>query len=550
MIELKGKIIYPGTAVGKAAISSFASLSQSYGSQDVYGQKERYLKAKGCVKNELVSLCATAFDNDVCDIIKSYILILEDEEFDSLVLNIINVEKTSAECAVKKASKYFAGILKKSGDSYIKGRISDVYDISDRLRVVLKDIENPAEDNSEKLPEDSAKPSGDEKIILVSEYMSVTEIIKRGKQNIAGLISTKNTLHSHASIVARSLGIPAIIVNDIKDIRTLKGKTILIDGNDSKVYIEPDEKTVEDVLSRGNASANSLSENAAVNADSKTGANVFGTQNDNLMKIYANVQNAQDVEDAIKLGADGIGLFRTEMIFLSSDKFPTEEEQFEIYKAAAINATDKNIILRTMDLGDDKTSEYLNLEGDDNPLNGLRAIKLCLAMPDIFKTQLRALLSASAFGNVSIMFPMISSMDEAVAVKQIVDEVKAEFRSKNIAFNESVKVGTMIETPAAVEIADALAKEFDFFSVGSNDLTQYALGIDRLKSDEERFYDQKNPKVLALMKRAVEAAHNAGITVGICGELASDISFTRNLSEIGFDYISVSVPVLDKLISK
>ncbi len=238
MKMFEGKTIYPGTAIGRAAISSLAGCGANTGLMDAYAQKERYFKAKEIVKNDLVSLCATEFDKDVYDIIKSYILILDDEEYDSLVLNIIKAENISAECAVKKASEHFAALLKKSGDAYVKGRVSDVYDISDRLRVVLKDVGDSTLDNSEEPKEDSETP-GDEKIILVSEYMSVTEIIKRGKQNIAGLISTKNTLHSHASIVARSLGIPAIIVNDIKDISTLKGKTILIDGNEGRVYIEP-----------------------------------------------------------------------------------------------------------------------------------------------------------------------------------------------------------------------------------------------------------------------------------------------------------------------
>lgn len=241
----EGKTIYPGTAIGRSAISSLAGCGANTGLMDAYAQKERYFKAKEIVKNDLVSLCATEFDKDVYDIIKSYILILDDEEYDSLVLNNIKVEKTSAECAVKKASEHFAALLKKSGDAYVKGRVSDVYDLSDRLRVVLKDVGDSTLDNSEEPKEDSETP-GDEKIILVSEYMSVTEIIKRGKQNIAGLISTKNTLHSHASIVARSLGIPAIIVNDIKDISTLKGKIILIDGNEGRVYIEPDEEIIRE----------------------------------------------------------------------------------------------------------------------------------------------------------------------------------------------------------------------------------------------------------------------------------------------------------------
>jgi len=515
MNVFEGKTIYPGTAVGRALISSFASCTQSAVLQDANVQKERYLRAKENVKNELASLCAADFDSDVYDIIRSYILILEDEEYDSLVLNIIDTEKTSAECAVKKASEHFAAILKQTGDAYIKGRVGDVYDISDRVRERLKEI-SVSENNTVK---ESETDTENEPEILVFEYISVTEIIKRGKQNIAGIISTKNTLNSHASIVARSLGIPAIIVNDIKDISALKDKTILIDGAEEKIYIEPDEKTVADILSRqSSATANDV----------------------NDIKVYANVQSAEDVKEAVGKGAEGIGLFRTEYIFIGKDDFPTEEEQFEIYKAAAINAAGKEVILRTADLGDDKTPAYL--EG-----TALRAIKLSLSMPDVFKTQLRALLRASAFGNVSIMFPMISSLDEVAEIKYLLDEVKAELRSETIAFNESVRLGAMIETPEAVAIGDSLAKEFDFFSVGSNDLTQYALHIDRLKSEEEKYYNQKDPRVLDLMKKAVKAGHDAGITVGICGELASDLFFTGNLKEIGFDYISVSVPVLEKI---
>ena len=269
MNVFEGKTIYPGTAVGRASISSFVRCNQTDGTQDAYTQKERYFKAKENVKNDLVSLCATDFDSDVYDIIKSYILILEDEEFDSLVLNIINVEKTSAECAVKKASENFASMLKKSGDAYIKGRVSDVYDLSDRIRENLKEISG-AKDTSAKT--EFAK----EAVILVSEYMSVTEIIKRGKENIAGLISTKNTLHSHASIVARSLGIPAIIVSDLKDISSLAGKRILIDGFEGKIYVDPSEEIVQEKKSKKEVYAHS--------ADGIT--------------VYANVTSAKDVDDA------------------------------------------------------------------------------------------------------------------------------------------------------------------------------------------------------------------------------------------------------------
>ena len=528
-----GKTVYPGAAVGKAAIASYVKCKHD-GLYDASAQKERYFKAKDLVKKDLVSLCANEFSKDVFDIIKSYILILEDEEYDSCVSTILEVERSSAECAVKKASEHFAAQLLKSGDEYIKGRVSDVYDLSDRLRAVLKEIGDSdtgtQEPDSQK---ESSNSEAGEKNILVSEYMSVTEIIRRGKENIAGLISTKNTLHSHASIVARSLGIPAIIVHEIEDISTLEDSTILIDGYEEKIYINPDEETVKEIMSKCRQSevVSDGNNDTAANDSENTGAH---------MKVYANVQSAEDVAEAIKNGADGIGLFRTEFIYLSKDKFPTEEEQFEIYKVAAINAAGKDIVLRTADLGDDKTPAYLET-------NGLRAIKLCLANPDIFKTQLRALLRASSYGNISIMFPMISSMDEVAEVKKILEEVKAELKDKNIAFNNSLKVGAMIETPAAVEIADTLAKEFDFFSVGSNDLTQFALGVDRLNSEEEKFYNQKDPKVIELIKTTVNAAHSAGISVGICGELASDVSFMRELKEIGFDYISVSVPVLEQI---
>ena len=531
MNVFKGKTVYPGTAVGKAVISSQVRCKHD-GLYDAKEQKARYFKAKGLVKKDLVSLCANEFSKDVFDIIKSYIMILEDEEYDSCVSTILEVERSSAECAVKKASEHFAAQLKKTGDEYIKGRVSDVYDLSVRLRAVLKDIgesdTSTEEDDSKK---ESSNSAASEKNILVSEYMSVTEIIRRGKENIAGLISTKNTLHSHASIVARSLGIPAIIVHEIEDISTLEDSTILIDGYEEKIYINPDEETVKEIMSKCRQSETDSDKDTALNDSDNTAA---------LMKVYANVQSAEDVAEAVKNGADGIGLFRTEFIFLNKDNFPSEEEQFEIYKAAAINAAGKDIVLRTADLGDDKTPAYLDTKG-------LRAIKLSLSMPDVFKTQLRALLRASNYGNISIMFPMISSMDEVAEIKKILGEVKAELREKNIAFNESIKAGAMIETPEAVEIADTLAKEFDFFSVGSNDLTQFALGVDRLNSEEEKFYNQKDPKVLELIKQTVKAAHGARISVGICGELASDVSFMRGLKEIGFDYISVSVPVLEQI---
>ena len=523
------KTIYPGIAFAEVykTVSEGGSAFKTECNRDV--EKERYLKAKKLVKDELDSYRLKETSRDIADILDAYAAMLEDEEYDANVYGIIESEGASAEYAVDKSLSRISSVLTKADDETIKSRVNDVADISAKIKDKLNKLSSGGKED--KTPED--------RIILISEQLSVTDILRLGKSRIAGLVSLKDTAASHASIVAASLKIPTVVINNMYDLSDISEGMAVIDGYEGKVYIDPDEKMVK-------LKTEALQHKQIIDRDENTELNTSSLP----VNVYANIQNVSEIEEAFKKGAKGIGLFRTEFLFLLRSDYPSEEEQFEVYKEAAQKSSDREVIIRTIDIGSDKKADYFNLEDEENPALGLRGIRLCLEREDIFKTQLRALLRSSAFGNISIMFPMISSVDEAERTLRILEDVKEDLKNKGIAFNENIKTGTMIETPAAAVEADVLAGMFDFFSVGSNDLTQFTLAVDRQNRQSEKYYNPKHPAVLKLIEQTIEAAHRNNIKVTICGELAADTSFTKELVKMGFDGLSVSLPMLNPLIDK
>ena len=502
----------------------------------------------------------------------------------------------SAEEATRKAGEFFYKKFSESNDRMLADRAGDVYDISDSIIGQLGDnlfkkenagIINPTETTSEndklKLQNeginDSEKPNemnnpaeSDLKIIMVSEYISVSRIILEGKEKIAGVVATKDSVNSHASIVARSMGIPAIVKCNIPLNPSIDGTEALIDGFDGKLFIQPDEETKKKAdtyadnsqkeektghldkiksffTGKGEGWEKTFDEYSSKKSDLSAedffeSNEYYDNEEEYGPKVYANIHDIYEADDAFEEGADGIGLFRTEFIYLSVRDYPSENEQFEIYKKVAETAAGKKVIIRTADLGSDKKASYMKFDAEENPAMGLRGIRYSFLYPEMFKDQLKAILKASRFGNLSVMFPMITSLEEVLKIKEYLEETKTELRDKNIPFDENIKIGIMIETPASALIADELAKEVDFFSVGSNDLLQYTFGADRLNDSVEKYCNPNHPAALILLKSIAEAAHKNGIKVGICGEIASDEKFTEILSRMGYDYLSVSLPEL------
>ena len=416
----------------------------------------------------------------------------------------------------------------KSDEEKMMARSHDVYEISDMLINELSD---------EKDSNDALFDS-DERVIIASKHLSVSLIIRLGRERIAGMITECDGKNSHAAILAESLDIPVVTGCSLNDLYPFDGKETIIDATDNMIYVEPDAITLEkysEKLSHKDTLKNIGDNKMPLSFD------------ENKIKIYANIANANDAKEAMKKGAAGIGLFRTEFIFMDSYESPSLEKQFEIYKEVAEITDGKEVIIRTADIGGDKKVPYMTMLSEGNPALGLRGIRRSLSEPKMFKTQLKAILMASAYGNISIMFPLVVCRDEVVQAKKYLREVEDELKKENIPFDENFKVGIMIETPAAALMADDLAKISDFFSVGSNDLTQYTLAIDRCNSSVEKYYDSHHPAVIKLLESVAESAHKNGIKAGICGELASDITMKESFIRMGYESLSVPVSKIDAL---
>ena len=447
-------------------------------------------------------------------------MMLEDDDYLDAAKNIIETQKVNAEYAVAVTGDNFSQMFSSMDDEYMRGRAADVKDISERIVRILSGGTGQG-------------IATDEPVIILADDLAPSETVQLEKDKVLSFVTVHGSVNSHTAILARTMSIPALIGTDVALDDSVDGKFAIVDGTNGILYVEPDDDTLEIMEKRQQEELEkkrllqTLKGRETVTLDGKT------------IRLYANIGNSKDLASVIQNDAAGIGLFRSEFLYLEKETFPTEEEQFQVYRHVVETMAGKPVIIRTLDIGADKQCDYFELKKEENPAMGCRAIRICLTRPEIFKTQLRALFRASAYGNLQIMYPMITSVWEVEAIGKIVDEVKAELKSQNIQFGEP-KQGIMIETPAAVMISRDLAKKVDFFSIGTNDLTQYTLAIDRQNPELDAFYDPHHPAVLAMIKMVVENAHAEGIWAGICGELGADMTLTKEFLKMGVDELSVS----------
>lgn len=525
MVVYSGKSVFGGIAIGKICVyAKEDSQVKRERIEDPEAEIKRYHEAKDVAIEQLGVLYEKALKEvgeDGAGVFEAHQMMLDDGDYIDSVENIIRTQSVNAEYAVAQTGDQMAQMFLDMEDEYFRGRAADVHDISERLVGVL-----------------SGKESGgiqtDEQVIIVADDLAPSETVQMDKDKILSFVTVHGSANSHTSILAKTMNIPAMIGCDIPLDDTVNGKMAVVDGFEGKVYIEPNEET----MAAKKKLYEEEQEKKALLEQLKGKDNV--TLDGQHINLYANIGNTKDLGLVLKNDAGGIGLFRSEFIYLGSQDYPTEEEQFEIYKTVAQTMAGKKVIIRTLDIGADKQADYFALPKEENPAMGLRAIRICLTRPEVFKTQLRAILRASAFGKIAIMFPMIISLEEVKEIKGIVNEVKTELDDAGISYDKNIELGIMIETPAAVMVADELAEEVDFFSVGTNDLTQYTLAIDRQNDSLEKFYNSHHPAILKMLKMIVDAAHRHGAWAGICGELGADLTLTKDFLAMGFDELSVS----------
>ena len=535
MITLEGKSVFGGVAIGKIQFYKRNEITiKRTRVEDVEAEVERFRNAKAKTLELLKGLYEKALE-DVGEanamIFEAHQLMLEDPDYVESIENIIRTQDVNAEYAIGATADNFAAIFEAMDDAYMQGRAADVRDVSERLLQALSS-------------QNETVMVMDEPVIIAADDLVPSETVQLDKEKVLSFVTMYGSANSHTAILARTMNIPAVIGLGEALKEEYDGKVAIVDGVDGKVYIDPDEETMVSMQKKQKKDQ----EQKELLNQLKGKENV--TKSGQKVNVYANIGNLADVGAVLKNDAGGIGLFRSEFLYLESDTYPTEEQQFAVYKKVAETMAGKKVIIRTLDIGADKQVDYFKLDKEDNPALGYRAIRICLTRPEIFKTQLRALYRASAYGQISIMFPMIISVAEVKKIKEIVEEVKAELRTEGAAFREDVELGIMIETPAAVMVSRELAKEVDFFSIGTNDLTQYTLAIDRQNQKLEDFYDSHHPAVLAMIRMAAESAHAEGKWIGICGELGADVTLTETFVKMGIDELSVAPGMVLKVRQK
>ena len=535
MITLEGKSVFGGVAIGKIQFYKRNEITiKRTRVEDVEAEVERFQNAKAKTLELLKGLYEKALE-DVGEanamIFEAHQLMLEDPDYVESIENIIRTQDVNAEYAIGATADNFAAIFEAMDDAYMQGRAADVRDVSERLLQALSS-------------QNETVMVMDEPVIIAADDLVPSETVQLDKEKVLSFVTMYGSANSHTAILARTMNIPAVIGLGEALKEEYDGKVAIVDGVDGKVYIDPGEETMASMQKKQKKDQ----EQKELLNQLKGKENV--TKSGQKVNVYANIGNLADVGAVLKNDAGGIGLFRSEFLYLESDTYPTEEQQFAVYKKVAETMAGKKVIIRTLDIGADKQVDYFKLDKEDNPALGYRAIRICLTRPEIFKTQLRALYRASAYGQISIMFPMIISVAEVKKIKEIVEEVKAELRTEGAAFREDVELGIMIETPAAVMVSRELAKEVDFFSVGTNDLTQYTLAIDRQNQKLEDFYDSHHPAVLAMIRMAAESAHAEGKWIGICGELGADVTLTETFLKMGIDELSVAPGMVLKVRQK
>lgn len=525
MITINGKGVSSGVAVGplyfyRRSTGAVPRVTDA----DPAVEWARFEAAKATAIGQLGELYEKALNEageEAAILFETHQMMLDDLDYVEAIQGLIENDHLNAEAAVSDTGVQFAEMFAAMDDSYMQARAADVKDISNRVVGILMGAVQGGIDS-------------DVPVILASDDLAPSETVQLDKSKILGFVTAGGSGNSHTAILARTMGIPAIIGVGDQLKEAYEGKEVFVDGQTGEVVVDADEVT-RDRLTKKQSKERALKE-LLDQLKGKPNETVDGK---NIM-VYCNIGNPGDMDAVLANDGGGIGLFRSEFLYLQGNDYPTEEEQFQAYKTVAERMGGKRVIIRTLDIGADKQADYFNLDHEENPAMGLRAIRICLTRPEVFKTQLRALYRASAYGKVAIMFPMITSVWEVQEIKRICKNVREELAAEGVPMADYVELGIMIETPSAVMMSDRLAKEVDFFSVGTNDLTQYTLAVDRQGNNLDKFYDSHHPAVLRMLKMAADNAHAAGIWIGICGELGADTSLTETFLAIGIDELSVS----------
>ena len=520
----EGKSVFHGVAIGR--ISVYKKDEQQVKRvkiTDAEAEITRFEERKAQAVKQLQIL----YDKALCEvgeanaaIFEVHQMMMEDDGYNDSIKNMIRTQEINAEYAVASTGDNFAQMFASMDDDYMKERAADVRDISERIITVLNG-------------KGSETAVTEEPSIIVADDLAPSETVQLDKDKVLSFVTVHGSLNSHTAILARTMALPALVGTALPLDDTIDGKLGIVDGSSGRIYVDPDEQTLAQMKMKQKEEL----ERKELLLTLKGRENV--TLDGKKVMLYANIGNIKDLATVLQNDAGGIGLFRSEFIYLEKDNYPTEEEQFQIYKQAAETMAGKRVIIRTLDIGADKQCDYFEMEQEENPALGCRAIRICLTRPELFKTQLRALFRASVYGKIAIMYPMITSVREVKRIQEIVALVKTELTEQGIDFGKPEQ-GIMIETPAAVMVSDELAKEVDFFSIGTNDLTQYTLAIDRQNTKLDEFYDPHHPAVLRMISMVVKNAHSAGIWAGICGELGADQALTREFLAMGVDELSVS----------
>ena len=526
MITCQGKSVFSGVAIGKIFVYKKAENTvEKYQIEDPAAEFERFKAAQAKAITQLQALyektCKDIGEEEAM-IFEMHQQLLEDLDYVESIQGIIENDKLNAEYAVFVTAEQFAAMFIAMNDEYMSGRAVDVKDVSERVISIL----NGSQVSAEAMPEP---------VIILAEDLAPSETVQFEKDKLLAFVTQKGSANSHTAILARMMNLPSLVTTDIELNMEYHDKMAIVDGFTGKIYIEPDEVTMAEMKEkqkRAEERRRMLQTLKGLPTVTKSGKHVH---------LYANIGGVEDVDAVLENDCEGIGLFRSEFLYLGREDYPSEEEQFEAYKTVISRMAGKKVIIRTLDIGADKQADYFNIAKEENPALGFRAIRICLERVDMFKTQLRAIYRASAYGKASIMFPMIISVSEIIRIKEIVEEVKEELRQNDIPFGD-VELGIMVETPAAVMISDQLAAEVEFFSIGTNDLTQYTLAIDRQNQALEPFYDAHHDAVLRMIQKTIENAHAHGAWCGICGDLGADMELTRRFVQMGIDELSVSPP--------
>lgn len=526
MTKYVGKGVYGAVAIGKISVfkKNDVSVARTH-IDDTEAEKARVEAAKSASAEQLSAIYEKALKEvgeTNAQIFEIHMMMLEDEDYNESIRNIIDTQHVNAEFAVAVTADNFAEMFSSMDDSYMQARAADVKDISNRIIANLTGTASGIADT-------------DDKMIICADDLAPSETVSLDKDKVLAFVTAHGSSNSHTAILARNMNIPAVIgvgdkfMSDIKD-----GDEAIVDGFTGEIYLSPDDATKEKMLKKQADDENK--KRLLLELKGKENVTVDGSK----INIFANIGSIDNIGAVLMNDAGGIGLFRSEFLYLENTDYPTEEQQFNAYKRVLESMAGKKVIIRTLDIGADKQVDYFNLKKEENPALGYRAIRICLTRPEIFKTQLRALFRASVYGHLGIMFPMITSVKELEQILSICDEVKAELKNDGIDYSDSIEIGIMIETPAAAIISDKLAPMVDFFSVGTNDLTQYTLACDRQNPDIEQFCDTHHEAILRLIEMSAENAHKNGAWIGICGELAADTTLTETFLRMGIDELSVS----------